>query len=56
MAFVKTGDVNPIDSFLDDESVVVCDKCGRNKTALKLGAKNEIVCECELVEDEDERN
>jgi hypothetical protein len=57
MAFVKTGDVTPIDSFLDDEKALVCDKCGRNKNALKLGTENEIVCECEFAtEDEDERN
>jgi hypothetical protein len=57
MAFMKTGDEIPITSFLDDEKAVVCDKCGKNKNALKLGAENEIVCECEFaMEDEDERN
>jgi hypothetical protein len=59
MAFVKTGDMLPIDTFFDGDGALKCDKCGRNKTSVKLAAEmNEIVCECEiaLVEDDDECN
>jgi hypothetical protein len=56
MAFVKTGDLIPIDTFFDTDGSLKCDKCGRNKTSVKLAAEtNDVVCECEVaLEDEDE--
>ena len=54
MAFVKTGDAQPIiGSYDENEEPNICPKCGRPMTTIALGPNgNSFVCDC--VEEADE--
>ena len=48
MAFVKVGDAEKINTFFDNDKVLVCDKCGKALSTLHITAEqNEPICDCE---------
>lgn len=55
MAFIKTGDAQPIQNiYEDDGAIMICPVCNLNKTvvAFKEDGDIETTCQCSILNDE----